>query len=500
MTPVPWHLAVVGLLLAPDPIHAAPVPHALGSPKLRTAVVSAGSTRSITSAPLRRLQLTPCRPLPRGEIPPANSSFRSAPTPWAAWGLPCLLAGVALGLLGAGRPWTSRRWLALSAGPAEVDTGGAHLPVDIPNTASPRRSKRPQLTDETQALLEGHRLDVSALLKAYPSLVASPTELIARRIDNLTRLGLDARAAVQAEPKILGAGEAMVTETFVHLQARGFNVAKLLKRSPAPLCFTCNKLERTFRALEAHGLDPIVVATKCPSVVGLAEANIMARVEYLRDVGFDYKRLLTAVPAIFAISVPVLEQKISFLNGLNIDPIRAVCRMPGILTLQAATLERKVQLLRSLGLNPKLVVGRFPPVLMKSEHSIEERMEYLRRLGLDAHKVVHTYPPVLGLGLGNLKSKVSFLLEEMRLPIEVLNATPAYFGYNLETRIIPRYRFLVYTGRELPLLSRILTVSEARFACEVARRSLAEYLEWKQQHCGPPRTNPPETHHEPLDS
>eukprot|EP00667_Euglena_gracilis_P009624 EG_transcript_9775 len=497
MAPALWHLAVVGLLLAPDPIHAAPVPHALGSPKLRTAVVSAGST--LTSAPLRRLQPTPGGLLPKWPKFSANGDLSSVFTRWASWGLPCLVASAALYLLGCGRRKGSRPWLALSTGPAELDSVRerwrvkeldprfTHLLVDIQTRAAARQPDEPQLADETRALLEGHGLDVSAILKAYPSLIATPTELIAQRIDNLTRLGLDVRAVVLAQPELLGAGEAMVTKTFEYLQARGFDIAKLLKRSLGPLRYTSNKLERTFQALESHGLDPVTVTMRHPPVMGFSEANITARVEYFRAVGFDYKRLLTAMPCLFAVGVPTLDKKIAVLHALGIDVVRAVRLVPGVLRLEAAGLESKIQVLRDLGLNPKLVVGRFPAVLMKSEQSCKDRVEYLRGLGLDVHKVVHGFPPVLGLGLENLQTKVTFLREEMQLPIEALNNCPTYFGYNLENRIMPRFRFLVYAGRKFANVGTVVTRSEARFACDVAWRSLAEYVEWKKHHYDPPR-------------
>lgn len=42
------------------------------------------------------------------------------------------------------------------------------------------------------------------------------------------------------------------------------------------------------------------------------------------------------------------------------------------------------------------------------------------------------------------------------------NNCPTYFGYNLENRIMPRFRFLVYAGRKFANVGTVVTRSEGR--------------------------------------
>lgn len=81
---------------------------------------------------------------------------------------------------------------------------------------------------------------------------------------------------------------------------------------------------------------------------------------------------------------------------------------------------------------------------------------------------------------------LEFLLRDMAVPVERLQAYPHALGMSLEGRIRPRFEYLHAVGRRCRALKPVLSPADEPFARRVARQDVAHYDRWRVEHGYPP--------------
>ncbi|XP_021863977.1 transcription termination factor MTEF18, mitochondrial [Spinacia oleracea] len=122
----------------------------------------------------------------------------------------------------------------------------------------------------------------------------------------------------------------------------------------------------------------------------------------------------------------------------------------------------------------------FTMKLLKDMHGsssdLQERFDLLLNEGIEFSKlckmIIYT-PKILNQDSDNLKQKIDFLRQEIGLSLKFVETFPAYFMYNLEKRIKPRYRFHVWLTKQgwckkKYTVSGILAISKKGFLEQLA--------------------------------
>ncbi|CAO2834775.1 unnamed protein product [Amaranthus hypochondriacus] len=112
-----------------------------------------------------------------------------------------------------------------------------------------------------------------------------------------------------------------------------------------------------------------------------------------------------------------------------------------------------------------------------SPSDLQERFDFLLNEGIlfsKLCKMIVQAPKFLNQDLDNLKRKIDFLHHELGLSFEFLETFPAYFVYNLEKRVRPRYRFHVWLTKQGWVtkkysISGIIAISHKGFLTQLAK-------------------------------
>ncbi len=175
--------------------------------------------------------------------------------------------------------------------------------------------------------------------------------------------------------------------------------------------------------------------------------------------------------------IPVVD----FLSDLGVKDVSRVLRaMPQLL---ACSLEHKLQpsaeYLRELGVvDVGRLVQSFPAALAYSlKRKLGRTVSWLRAAGVrDVGALLTALPALAGYSVpANLEPKRRLLVDVMGRPIDDATRFPAFWGYSLRGRILPRYAYLLEHGvQDEVSLSSMLSATDDKFVALPALRRAAQ--------------------------
>lgn len=367
-------------------------------------------------------------------------------------------------------------------------------------------------------------LDVFATYGIKGSTLSSLT----RRLGVWTILGLDAervKATLVCLTDYLVLGEAHRNRVALH----------------RPDIFNCEQpVGRAVHALERTGLrlrDISRVILRWPGLLVLKEARINRVVAFLCSymVGFSgqyLKSLLRRAPWVFVYDIDTemapavffLREILTLSDSVPVDHYIRAC--PLLLGTPRWTMRNVVTfLVLQVGLSNEAmisVVKSFPPILTCSvERDLKPVSQYLtKELNLDAlrlakavrafpalltldvesdirvvvdffnsqgirniARIVSRLPPILGYDLEtNIIPKMRYIENELGLSSFDILQFPGYFSYSLTRCIEPRTKFLLALGTSVPQagLNLILSLTDEGFCSRIAKCPVSQYYAFRK--------------------
>ncbi|KAJ7542413.1 hypothetical protein O6H91_10G105900 [Diphasiastrum complanatum] len=262
------------------------------------------------------------------------------------------------------------------------------------------------------------------------------------------------------------------------------DISKVLLKNPDVLGF---RLEGTMSTSVAYlvsigvGIREVApMLIEFPQILGMRVGNnIKPKVEFISSLGLPKE------------AVAKILEKHPYLLGLGLDDkirpaiatlTRAGVReqaLPAVITqfpdIFALNVEQKlagksIWLTKQLHVEPEdvaRIVEKLPQIILINEGMAMERVNFLIKIGglneNEIAKMVTRCPQILALSIEDaLSPSLKFFKEEMKRPLQDLIDFPAYFTYNLENRIQPRYKQIRQKGIKCSL-SWLLNCSDAKF-------------------------------------
>ncbi|KAL9240591.1 hypothetical protein vseg_014792 [Gypsophila vaccaria] len=226
---------------------------------------------------------------------------------------------------------------------------------------------------------------------------------------------------------------------------------------------------------------------RLPAIVSYSVEHLQSHVEFFRSfVGLHDQEIFKIVlvyPNVMSASVDrKLRPRVEFLKecGLDTDEIyRFLVKSPLFLGLSfEKNLSLKLAMLVKIG-----YVYRTKELVMAMGATTRTRCEYLQQViglflsyGFSCDDIVamsNKHFQILQYNPKSLGEKMEYLIEEMDREIGELLSFPAFLGYNLNTRIKPRYELKLKVVGEDMSLNKLLSVSSEQFS-KTKKKPLAQ--------------------------
>lgn len=338
-------------------------------------------------------------------------------------------------------------------------------------------------------------------INSYPLMVTcSIRKNLVPVLDYLERLGIrssELPALLEVYPMVLHSSVIIdllpVVDYLLGLDIQKKDIARVLVRYPDVLGF---RLEGTMSTSVAYLVSIGVrtrgigrMLTEYPEILGMRVANnIKPKVDFLLGYGIPktvVAKIVEERPYILGFDFsetmqPVVKDLLE--AGVRKDTIsRIITQYPDILgqnikeninrrTMWLVT-EVKVELQ-----NVPAIIEKLPQILFIKEGLAMERVRFFRGVGFTADDVgtmVSECPQILALSISHvLEPSLDFLLNGMKRSLQEVVKFPAFFTYDLKSRIMPRYKLIAEKGVECSL-EWFLNCTEQRFRVRLS----ADYLD-----------------------
>ncbi|KAJ7281163.1 hypothetical protein O6H91_07G134000 [Diphasiastrum complanatum] len=320
-------------------------------------------------------------------------------------------------------------------------------------------------------------------------------------IDYLERLGFTSKVLpifLRKYPMVLHTSVVVDLQPVVwYLEGLGIDrkdMSKVLLKYPDVLGF---RLEGTISTSVAYlvsigvgirEVGPMLI--EFPQILGMRVGNnIKPKVEYISSLGLPKEavaKILEKHPYLLGLGLDdKIRPAIAALIGAGVreQALPAIiAQFPDVFAVNA---EQKLAgkhtwLTKQLHVEPENVariIEKLPQIIVINERMALERVNFLRKTGdfkeNDIAKMATACPQILALSIDYaLSPNLMFFKKEMKRPFQDLVDFPAYFTYNLEDRIQPRYKQIRQKGIKCTL-SWFLNCSDSKFQ----ERLGTEYVE-----------------------
>ncbi|MCO5579142.1 hypothetical protein L7F22_032994 [Adiantum nelumboides] len=364
--------------------------------------------------------------------------------------------------------------------------------VELPNTV--------EVMQERLDFLKKLGLSME-VINSYPLMVTcSIKKNIIPVLDYLEQLGLRSRDLpnfLEKYPMILHSSVIIdlmpVVDYLLGLDIQRKNIIKVLAKYPDVLGF---RLEGTMSTSVAY-LVSLGVRTRCigrmlteyPEILGMRVAkSIKPKVDYLISYGIPkaiVASMLEARPYILGFDLSeTMEPVVNDLLGAGVrkEGIAAVItQYPDILGQGISeNLNRKTKwLVEQVKVDPEdvpVIVEKLPQILFIKEGLAMERVMLFKNAGCSANdvaKMVTNCPQILALSIAQvIEPNLNFLLHVMKRSVKDVVNFPAYFTYDLKSRIMPRFNMIAEKGVDCSL-EWFLNCTDQRFRDRLS----AEYMD-----------------------
>lgn len=226
-----------------------------------------------------------------------------------------------------------------------------------------------------------------------------------------------------------------------------------------------------------HEISIQKLFSECPNILRYGfQYTVKPKVEFLEKIGITGQKLIKTIhryPTNLGLSISrTLEPRVCFLQSV-LDPDLAVVasnpesdKIPGsrIVFNHSITLSviyanpriLSIPITRSLGLvkdveglgierGSKAFARAFLQFSTLNRDTVKRKFEILRELGFTEEEVrilVKKFPKLLGMSKERLRQNFKFLVEEWKLPRNVILTHPVALGYSTEKRLKPRLNAL----------------------------------------------------------
>ncbi|KAI5083647.1 hypothetical protein GOP47_0003390 [Adiantum capillus-veneris] len=372
-----------------------------------------------------------------------------------------------------------------------IDTTELH-DVELPNTI--------EVMQERLDFLMKLGLSLEAI-NSYPLMVTcSIKKNLIPVLDYLERLGLRSRELPQfleKYPMVLHSSVVIdlmpIVDYLLGLDIQRKDIIKVLARYPDVLGF---RLEGTMSTSVAY-LVSLGVRTRCigrmltdyPEILGMRVAkSIKPKVDFLISYGIPkavVAKLLEGRPYMLGFDLsetiePVVNDLLE--AGVRREGIAAIItQYPDILGQGIReNLDRKTEwLVEDVRIDPKdvpVIIEKLPQILFIKEKLAMDRVRFFKNAGCSADdiaKMVTGCPQILALSIAQvMEPSLNFLLHDMKRSVKDVVSFPAYFTYDLKTRIMPRYNMIAEKGVDCSL-EWFLNCTDQRFKDRLS----AEYMD-----------------------
>ncbi|XP_042488555.1 transcription termination factor MTERF5, chloroplastic-like [Macadamia integrifolia] len=245
---------------------------------------------------------------------------------------------------------------------------------------------------------------------------------------------------------------------------------------------------KIFESLGASGkelADLVVSSANC--LGNSVDRRILPCIDVLRDILQDDKKVRFALkrcPWVLS-SDPdkVLRRNVGFLlqKGLEGPPLSTlIYKSPKVLVMKLEQLAVACQIVEQFGLtcssSPEAYANVLYVVTTVSKEKLSRKLDIFSNFGFeesDKYVLFKSSPSVFRLNEENLKCKLDFFLSTMDNPRELLLKCPLIMGLSMETRLMPRYRW-IQKLRSMGLVSRKIDYAAA--FCVIEDKFVKRYV------------------------
>jgi mTERF domain-containing protein len=216
-----------------------------------------------------------------------------------------------------------------------------------------------------------------------------------------------------------------------------------------------------------------------------SERNLKSRLSFLRSImkKEDICKLIYSDSKVLNNSEEKFKSAISLLQRLGVEGealSNLLAMQPRLVTCTEEKVLKSFKVAEGLGLEKgSLIFGHaLRAILGIGKEKMDRKLQCLSSLGFSEkqiHKLSSRTPWILGHSEEKLKRNVDFLVKSLGLPLEDIVRYSCLLSYNLETRIIPRYRVMEALKSMQPLKTErifphIFYLTEKHF--------LEKYVNW----------------------
>lgn len=372
-----------------------------------------------------------------------------------------------------------------------IDTSELHN-VELPTSV--------EVMQERLDFLKKLGLSIESI-NSYPLMVTcSIKKNLIPVLDYLEQLGLRSKelpAFLEKYPMVLHSSVVIdllpVVDYLLGLDIQRKDISRVLARYPDVLGF---RLEGTISTSVAYLVSIGVktrsigrMLTEYPEILGMRVANtIKPKVDFLLSYGIPktvVAKILEARPYVLGFDFsetmqPVVNDLLE--AGVRKEAISSIItQYPDILgqSIKENMDQKTKWLVQQVKVEPKnvpLIIEKLPQILFIKEGLAMERVRYFKNAGCsadDVAKMVSECPQILALSIGQvIEPSLNFLLHDMKRSLKEAVKFPAYFTYDLKSRIMPRHRLIAEKGVECSL-EWFLNCTEQRFRVRLS----ADYLD-----------------------
>eukprot|EP00667_Euglena_gracilis_P014171 EG_transcript_14662 len=332
-----------------------------------------------------------------------------------------------------------------------------------------------------QAHLAVYGVNMSKVLRCYPSVASYDVERVEQMTSYLAGLGVDVKRVLDRNADILGGKVDKYEQKVQMLRDSGINVVRVINMNPGALKRRIAALQGIMDAISRSGHSVAAVVDRNPNVLRCAVSSLSSILQPRRNTS------LAQPPA----SPLDNDPRVALLSSMGLDTNQLLRRGPKILFLSFEKMRSVVDYLTGLRVDVRKVVQRNPNVLGMRPDALQQRVQFLSEHGLDVVHSINTYPGILHTSVeGKLRPILTFIFHEIGLPLSELRNAGPIWGCSLEGRLRPRFLYLKSLGRPVGCLSNFVVHSDRRFTETIAKTDLAHYYAWRLQNglAVPPRT------------
>ncbi|MEP6754574.1 MAG: hypothetical protein ABJA67_03650 [Chthonomonadales bacterium] len=177
----------------------------------------------------------------------------------------------------------------------------------------------PSLVDDQSAeirikLLTDLRINASAAINAYPSILGLTTESVIAKVQNLTDLGINAATVIKVQPSILGYAPESVIAKVQNLTDLGINAATVINSMPQIVSLAAESITIKVQNLSDLGINAAKVINAEPSILGYATESVIAKVKNLTDLGIDAATIIKSQPKVLSLAPDSVQVKVNYLE------------------------------------------------------------------------------------------------------------------------------------------------------------------------------------------